>query len=75
MHFVEQNQLVTLPESFGDLQSLDTAYMYDNQLTSLPESIGNLKNLEVLFIKENKLNESEKEKIIKLLPNCEISIE
>ena len=47
--------LTTLPESFGQLKSLQTLEMYENQLTSLPESFGQLKSLQILGIPNNQL--------------------
>ncbi|MHA1252430.1 MAG: leucine-rich repeat domain-containing protein [Candidatus Helarchaeota archaeon] len=47
--------LMTLPESIGDLKSLKILWLYDNKLTTLPESIGNLKLLEYLNLENNKL--------------------
>ncbi|NVM28859.1 MAG: leucine-rich repeat domain-containing protein [Candidatus Helarchaeota archaeon] len=45
-----------LPESFGDLKSLQKLYLNKNELTSLPNSIGNLKSLQFIALEENKLN-------------------
>lgn len=49
------NQLTSLPESFGQLQSLQTLYLHCNYLTSLPESIGQLQNLQKLYLQNNRL--------------------
>ena len=45
----------TLPESIGDLKSLQTLYLDNNKLTTLPESIGNLKSLTYLDLVNNQL--------------------
>jgi len=36
---LSENQLISLPESIGNLSSLQTLWIRDNQLTSLPENI------------------------------------
>ena len=38
---LDNNQLTTVPESIGNLNSLEALYLNDNQLTSIPESICN----------------------------------
>jgi RHS repeat-associated protein len=45
-----------LPESLGDLTSLDTLSLYSNSLTALPESLGNLTNLQVFYAFSNQLS-------------------
>ncbi|MFX1295799.1 MAG: CHAT domain-containing protein, partial [Promethearchaeota archaeon] len=47
--------LTSLPESFGDLKSLQTLYLNNNQLITLPESFGNLKFLTTLRLEQNQL--------------------
>ncbi|MEK7340358.1 MAG: leucine-rich repeat domain-containing protein, partial [Verrucomicrobiota bacterium] len=49
------NQLETLPESFGNLQALQTLNLFNNQLRALPESIGNLQALQTLKLQNNQL--------------------
>ena len=49
------NQLTTLPESIGDLSSLEKLWLSSNQLTTLPESIGDLSSLEDLSLTINQL--------------------
>lgn len=51
-----QNQLQTLPESIGNLKSLEALTLDNNQLSSLPESIGNLKWLKSLYLSDNQLS-------------------
>jgi Leucine-rich repeat (LRR) protein len=50
---LSDNNLTTLPESFGNLSSLKELYLEYNQLTSIPESIGNLSSLEKLMLDSN----------------------
>ncbi len=50
------NQLTNLPESIGELASLQELTLTGNQLTSLPESIGQLINLKRLWLWDNQLN-------------------
>ncbi|MHA2283697.1 MAG: leucine-rich repeat domain-containing protein [Promethearchaeota archaeon] len=47
--------LISLPESIGNLKSLQKLHLLSNQLTSLPESITNLKSLYELNLHNNKL--------------------
>jgi len=47
--------LSTLPESIGNLSSLQTLFLNGNQLTTLPESIGNLSSLQTLVLNGNQL--------------------
>ena len=49
------NQLTSLPESFGNLSSLEYLDLENNQLTSLPESFGNLSSLQSLHLDNNQL--------------------
>ena len=39
---LHNNQLTSLPESFGELTVSGSVLLHDNQLTSLPESFGKL---------------------------------
>ena len=49
-------ELKSLPESIGDISSLQNLFLQKNELTSLPNSFGNLKSLQTLALGENKLN-------------------
>jgi hypothetical protein len=51
-----EQHLKILPESVGDLSSLEELRLTGNQLTTLPESIGNLKSLKRLYLANNKLS-------------------
>ena len=48
-------QLATLPESFGQLVTLQHLSLHNNQLTALPESFGQLAALEELNLGSNQL--------------------
>ena len=52
---LSKNQLVELPEYFGQLRSLRHLDLYSNQLERLPVSFGQLKNLKWLDLKNNPL--------------------
>merc|ERR1712217_693554 len=49
------NQLTSLPESFGNLVALQELGLFRNQLTTLPESFGNLVALQGLGLFRNQL--------------------
>jgi len=49
------NRLTSLPNSLGNLTSLQLLKCSDNQLTSLPESMGSLNSLEQLLCSGNQL--------------------
>lgn len=51
--FLDNNNLKTLPESFGTLKNLFSVNLEDNKLTSLPESFGNLTKLKELYVDAN----------------------
>lgn len=50
-----ENNLQGLPESIGNLQSLERLDLQENQLTSLPQTIGNLQSLEYIDLDFNNL--------------------
>ena len=70
--YLSGNQLTILPPEIGNLTNLKTLSLDMNQLTSLPLEIGKLVNLQTLYLSENQFSEEEKEKLKKLLPNCNI---
>ena len=53
--FLGNNNLISLPESFGQLNNLRQLNLDDNRLTTLPESFGQLNNLSALSLNNNKL--------------------
>ena len=53
--YLPDNQLTSIPESIGNLSSLEKLSLYSNQLTTLPESIGNLSSLIWLGFFDNQL--------------------
>ena len=54
---LHDNELETLPESFGDLQIRGRLNLANNNLTSLPDSFENMKVRETLNINNNPLSE------------------
>ncbi|MGE8712328.1 leucine-rich repeat domain-containing protein, partial [Leptospira interrogans] len=62
----------TLPKEIGQLKNLYNLGLGTNQLTTLPKEIGQLKKLQWLLLSVNPILPQEKERIRKLLPNCEI---
>ena len=56
-----ENQLNTIPQELGELNSLIELYLFDNQFTSIPAGmlgVGDFPNLEVLDLCLNELNGS-----------------
>jgi len=53
--WLDNNNLTSLPESFGNLKIGGTLHLGYNKLTSLPESFGNLKIGGDLWLNHNKL--------------------
>lgn len=66
------NQLTELPKEIGGLTNLLYLELGRNNLSRLPDEIKNLTKLQELHIENNKLNDTEKLRIKKLLPNCVI---
>ncbi|TDO25795.1 leucine-rich repeat domain-containing protein [Sediminibacterium goheungense] len=69
---MNNNKLVELPREIGELTNLLYLDIGNNKLKSLPKEIQYLTNLQELHIERNALNEKEKQRIKKLLPNCVI---
>jgi Leucine-rich repeat (LRR) protein len=66
------NQISTLPGSIQNLTGLEELYVDLNPIEKLPEGLNRLKNLKLLGIAKTGINESEKSRIQKLVPNCKI---
>jgi Leucine-rich repeat (LRR) protein len=66
------NQLSSLPGSIQNLTGLEELYVDLNPIEKLPEGFNRLKNLKMLGIAKTGINESEKSRIQKLVPNCKI---
>ncbi|MHA1231615.1 MAG: leucine-rich repeat domain-containing protein [Candidatus Helarchaeota archaeon] len=65
--------LTALPESFGQLKSLQELWIYENQLTTLPESFLHLSNLKMLYIEGNPFD-STANAVLKELKERNVSI-
>jgi Leucine-rich repeat (LRR) protein len=65
----------TLSARIGELNHLETLNLDGNKFTILPEEIKALKKLKFLKLRNNALGEEEKERIKKLLPDCEVSFD
>ncbi len=70
---LHHNQIPNLPSEIGKLEKLIGFDLSSNKLNKLPNEIGNLFNLKLLVLEGNPISDTEKEKIRKLLPNCEIT--
>ena len=57
-------------DNLAKLQSLEYLYLYGCGLTKLPNNIGDLKNLKELGLVGNNLENTERTRIKKALPNC-----
>lgn len=55
--FLDNNQLVRLPDDFGKLFNVYELRLMNNRLEALPPSIGNLTNLQLLFLRNNCIKE------------------
>ncbi len=69
---LSNNWLLRLTPQIGKLVKLRKLVLKNNVLNELPEEIKNLTKLKKLDLRNNLINDSEKAKIRKLLPNCEI---
>jgi len=52
---LDDSQIISLPESIGDLSSLEVLLIRHTPLTNVPESIGDLSSLEWLELEDNQL--------------------
>ena len=55
--YLDNNNLVRLPEDFGNLFNIYELRLHHNQLECLPPSIGKLTNLQLLFLRNNNLTD------------------
>ena len=63
----------SLPNEIGNLVSLEKVNLaYNYSFDTLPAEITQLKNLKSLDIVDTKISQKEKNKLRKILPNCEI---
>jgi Leucine-rich repeat (LRR) protein len=69
---LSSNRLTTLPKGIEKLQNLIILDLANNKLTTLPKGIEKLQNLTRLYLKNNPINKTERQKIKKLLPKCNI---
>ncbi|MEM7374384.1 MAG: WG repeat-containing protein [Bacteroidota bacterium] len=69
---LSENVLENLPESIGMLGQLDYLSLRENDLEKLPASIGQLTRLRHLDLRDNSFPEEERQRIEKLLPDCNI---
>lgn len=68
-------QLTEIKPEIGNLNKLEELDLFRNRLTTLPDEIANLKQLKKLILGENDFTEKERNRISKLLPNCEIQFD
>jgi Leucine-rich repeat (LRR) protein len=69
---MNNNRLKELPREIGQLENLLYLEVGNNQLTTFPTEIENLKQLQELHIERNRLDDAEKARLKRLLPNCVI---
>ncbi len=53
--WIKKMNIESLPESIGNLNSIEFLYISHNKIKFLPESIGNLESLQALHVSHNKL--------------------
>lgn len=64
--------LESIPRQIGLLRNLETLWLGQNNLHSLPKEIVHLKKLKYLNISNNPISEEQRNRIRRILPNCEI---
>lgn len=72
---LKQNQLQTMPRSIANLSNLEILDLSFNQIKSIPLEIAGLKNLKKLNLMGTDVPDSEKTKLMALLPNVEITFD
>ena len=55
---LSKNQLVSLPDNFGELSRLQHLDLYENKLRTLPVSMFKMRSLRYLDVKNNPLDET-----------------
>jgi Leucine-rich repeat (LRR) protein len=68
------NHITQLPSSIGNLTELELLYIDVNPIAEFPGTIGKLHNLKTLGIAKTEIGETEKQRIHKMLPNCNILV-
>jgi hypothetical protein len=67
---MNNNKIKQLPKEIGELANLLYLELGNNLLTRLPEELKFLTSLQELHIERNRLDEIEKQRLKKMLPNC-----
>ncbi len=66
------NQFEFLPPEITNLHELKVLQIINSNVTAIPKKIAQLKNLTWLDLYNNQLSKEEKDKVRKMLPNCNI---
>ena len=66
------NEIHVLSNSISGLNELEELYIDLNPIEKLPEGIDRLKNLKIIGIAKTGINENERSRLQKLIPNCKI---
>ena len=66
------NQFEFLPPEITNLHELKVLEIINSNVTAIPKEIAQLKNLTRLYLSNNQLSKEEKDKVRKMLPNCNI---
>lgn len=69
---VNQNELVSLPYSFGELENLEYADMWSNNLEYFPETMKSLKKLKWLDLRNILISKERQDNLQQALPNTKI---
>ncbi len=70
---VSDNRLIELPLELGNLKKLVWLNVGENLLKTVPKELGELTQLKWMSIADNNLTISKKERVEKLLPNCQVN--
>lgn len=52
---ISQNRITELPENIGEMNKLETLFIYENRIKIIPKSIGHLRSLRQLYASNNLL--------------------